>query len=104
MRILYNSKDLKFKKPFGCVRENENIEINIHIPKSVETIKVSIVFKNDNDVCKQVELVKQDEYEMYEIYNASFSMNKADLYFYYFKIDAKYSSFSFCSAQPIWVG
>ncbi len=94
MRILFDSKDLKFKKPFGCVKENQNIEINIHIPKTVETITVTLVLKNDNGVYKEVILNKSDSYDLYEIFGCNFKIENADLYFYYFKIQAVGSSFS----------
>jgi len=94
MRILYDSKDLKFKNPFGCVKVNQNIEINIHIPKSVETLDASVVLKNDDGVYKEFTLIKSSEYDLYEIYNGNISIDKAGLYFYYFKINARYSAFS----------
>lgn len=94
MRILYDSKDLKFKKPFGCVKVNEDMDIFIHIPKSVETINVSVLFKTDSGLYKEFSLAKTGEYDLYDIYGGTFSIEDAGLYFYFFKIEAKYSTFS----------
>ncbi len=94
MRILYDSKDLKFKKPFGCVKEKEDMDISIHIPKSVETISVTMLFKTDFGVYKEFSLNKSGEYELYDIYSGTFSIDDVGLYFYFFKIEAKHSAFS----------
>ena len=93
MRILYNSKDLKFKKPFGCVRENENCEISVHIPVTVNTLSVRLVLTDDCGLCEKFEFAKSGQYEMYEIFTCNFSIEKTGLYFYYFEIDGKESSF-----------
>lgn len=93
MRILYNSKDSKFKKPFGCVRENENCEISVHIPVTVNTLSVRLVLTDDCGLCEKFDFAKSGQYEMYEIFTCNFSIKKTGLYFYYFEIDGKESSF-----------
>ena len=37
MRILYDSKNLKYKSPFGCIKEGENCRISIDIPQNCQT-------------------------------------------------------------------
>ena len=58
MRILYDSKDLKFKKPFGCVCENQSCEISVHIPVTVNTLSVRLVLTDDCGLCEKFEFVK----------------------------------------------
>lgn len=94
MRILYDSKNSKFKTPFGCVKENETVNMSIHIPKPVKTSSVSVCLTDDNGVYGTFPLKLSGEYDMYEIYSGTFSIEKAGLYFYCFKITGEQSSFS----------
>ncbi len=94
MRILYDSKNSKFKTPFGCVKEKETVNISIHIPKPVKTSSVSVCLTDDNGVYGIFPLKLSGEYDMYEIYSGTFSIEKAGLYFYCFKITGEQSSFS----------
>ena len=36
MRILYNSKDLQFKDPFGTLTPGETCTLHIHIPANLQ--------------------------------------------------------------------
>ena len=46
MRILYDSKNLKFKSPFGPLKQNESCSIAVLIPQHCKTTSVYLVFKN----------------------------------------------------------
>ena len=95
MRILYNSKDAKFKSPFGTLTEGENCRISVHIPCSCRTVSVQLVFLSDDmsEYCffgMNKDVVTDD----YDIYTAEFSLDKAGLYFYYFRITTENEEFS----------
>ena len=87
MRILYDSKKLKFKSPFGCLKTGEECKVNIHIPKHCRTNEVSLeLFKESGGNYAAASLAKSSEYDEYEIYSGSFSINDVGLYFYRFYI------------------
>ena len=48
MRILYDSKSDFHKKPFGCLKRNEDCTITILIPVPCETEKVFLVIKKED--------------------------------------------------------
>lgn len=93
MRILYDSKNTKFKKPFGCVCEHENVEISIHIPTAVNTLSVRLVLTDDCGFCDSYEFSKSEQYDLYDIYTCNFRIKKPGLYFYYFEINSVNSDF-----------
>lgn len=95
MRILYDSKDKKFKTKFGTLRENEGCTINVHIPKSVRTVNARLVFNRENGEMYSVfSMFKTDEYDSYDIYSCTFSFAERGLYFYYFIIKTENEEFS----------
>ena len=95
MRILYDSKDKKFKTKFGTLRENEGCTINVYIPKSVPTVNVKLVFNRENgEMYSLYSMIKTDEYENYDIYSCTFSIAERGLYFYYFVIKTENEEFS----------
>ena len=85
MRIHFDSKNQKFKTPFGTLLEDEECNINIHIPKSCKTVGVKLIFNEENGApSASFSLKKSGEYDTHEIYSCSFSMPFSGLYFYYF--------------------
>ena len=44
MRILFDSKDLSYKDPFGTLTPGQSCTFNIHIPASVGTTAVKCIF------------------------------------------------------------
>ncbi len=94
MRILFDSKNPVYKKPFGCVRQGQQCEINIHIPKSCNTQRVVLKLEREDGFQKEAVLVKLCEENMYEYYGESFSLEECGLYFYWFEITTTESSFN----------
>lgn len=87
MRILYDSKKLKFKSPFGCLKTGEECKVNIHIPKHCRTKEVRLeIFEESGGNYAAACLIKSSEYDEYEIYSGCFSINDLGLYFYRFYI------------------
>lgn len=94
MRILYDSKNTNFKRPFGPLKEGQECEINIHIPVSCKTKTVSLqLFEENGGEKAAFSLCKQSEYEYYEIYSCRFCLNEAGLYFYRFFIQTENEQF-----------
>lgn len=95
MRILYNSKDIAFKTPFGTLTEGQACRISLHIPKSCLTEKAELVFLRENKREYRIfDMELSGGNEDYDIYSVTFSLSDPDLYFYYFRITTKNECFS----------
>lgn len=95
MRILYDSKNLKFKSPFGTLKQNESCSIAVLVPQHCKTTSVYIKLKTAE--LKEAfcfKLYKEKEENDYEIYRCNFSIDKAGLYFYCFYIESEISNFN----------
>ena len=109
MRILYDSKSLVYKKPFGVLKEGEKCEISIDIPKHCKTLEVFIEFFVEQE--KVFEFALSDKIELcenYERWSGSFNITAPNLYFYRFFIKTQESDFplykeGFCDTN-IWKG
>ena len=94
MRILFDSKQAKFKTPFGTLNPMEECTLHIHIPATVGTTAVTcVVEREDGSFCKYVPFRFLEAKGAYEIYRASFSFQETGLFFYYFRIDTRTGSF-----------
>ena len=94
MRILFDSKQLQYKTPFGTLVPGQECILNIHIPAAVQATKVECVFDSDDGAHG---FVVPFEFKMkkgaYEIYQAKFAMKDTGLYFYHFYITHRSGGF-----------
>ena len=94
MRILYDSRSLTCKKPFGVLRADELCTIHIQIPKGLETRFVQLVVEREGGS-------EPAEYPFswaggdgdYDTFKCDFSLPCKGLYFYWFRITAKEGPF-----------
>ena len=94
MRILYDSKQLAHKDPFGTLTPGQKCKINIHIPTSVQaTVVTCNLALEDGQPLKTVKLEYRMKKGPYEIYTGEFSLEETGLYFYFFHITHKNGSF-----------
>ena len=94
MRILFDSKQLMYKDPFGTLAPGQKCTLNIHIPSSVQTTAVECVInREDGKPAQTVPLTYHMKQGAYEIFRGCFSMEDRGLYFYYFKITTRTGSF-----------
>ena len=94
MRILFNSKLLQFKDPFGTLLPEQNCTLHIHIPSSVQAVRVECRFSGpDGDPALTVPMEKQSKMGAYDIFRGDFSFAQPGLYFYYFHITKPDGSF-----------
>lgn len=95
MRILYDSKNLQFKSPFGCLTEGQSCSINIHIPKSCATVAVRLmVNREDGSEYASFSMERSGEAGDYDVFSCCFSLTRNGLYFYYFRITTEREVFS----------
>ena len=94
MRILFDSKKLIYKDPFGCLVPQQTCRLHIHIPATVETSAVSCVFQKENGApYMQTELTLLEQRGMYQVWAGEFFLKDTGLYFYYFRITGKTGTF-----------
>lgn len=94
MRILYDSKNIKYKKPFGCLCEGQECTMRLDIPSNCEAIDAWILMSDAHtgDVTK-VTLVHELTQNDYDVFTGKFRLDNAGLYFYKFVIHTKESDF-----------
>ena len=94
MRILYDSKNLAYKDPFGTLLPGQTCTQHIHIPTAVQAVRVYCCLTNeDGTVAGEWLLTREERRNMYDIFSGSFSLAQPGLYFYYFRIETKNGAF-----------
>ncbi len=94
MRILYDSKQLIHKDPFGTLTPGQKCKINIHIPTSVQATKVTChITREDGQPLETIQLEFRMRKNAYEIYTGEFSFQETGLFFYFFHIAHKTGAF-----------
>ena len=94
MRILFDSKKLQFKTPFGTLTPEQNCTLHIHIPTSVGAVKAECVLTRDEDGRSIVApMFPKSAHDGYTVFCGDFSLPETGLYFYYFRIYKPEGSF-----------
>jgi len=94
MRILYDSKQLTFKAPFGTLTPGQECTLHIHIPSEIASTKAECVFCNEDGSVSHTEpFTFEKKKGAYDIWVCSFSLSAPALYFYHFLITAKSGTF-----------
>jgi glycosidase len=94
MRILFDSKLLTFKTPFGCLTPGQECTLHIHIPASVQATAVTVLLSYEHGEtaqCIPMELLNKQG--PYDIFRGTFSIPYEGLYFYYFRIENRHGAF-----------
>ena len=75
MRILYDSKQLKFKKPFGTLVPGQDCTLHVHVPASVRATSVTCELLYENHTAAQsVALSKVDTQGPYQIFGGTLTL------------------------------
>ena len=94
MRILFDSKQTQFKSPFGTLTPGQECTLNIHIPSSVQTTKVTCLLNyEDGSRAQEINLEYRMKKGAYDIFQGKFSIPYRGLYFYYFYITTRTGGF-----------
>ena len=86
MAILYDSKMIEHKDPFGCVKQDELCSLCIHIPRRHAAKAVYICIESHHGFYAEYPMEWSDLEDGYDYYSGGFSLEYCDLYYYYFKI------------------
>ena len=93
MRILFNSKQLPFKNPFGTLVPGQTCTLCVHIPVSVQTTAVECRFRRIDGMELTVPMQEKTTHEPYEHWQGQFSFSQTGLYYYYFYITTRTGGF-----------
>ena len=94
MRILFDSKKIEYKDPFGTLVPGQGCRLRIHIPASVGTKKVECILQEENGAfCKTAALSSLDEKGAYQRFEGTLTLDRPGLYFYWFRIYKENGSF-----------
>lgn len=94
MRILFNSKIDRFKRPFGTLNPAQDCTLHLHVPQSVQTTGVWIVLQSeDGRELRRVPMALATTDGPYEIYEGTFRLDECGLYFYYFFLTTRTTDF-----------
>ncbi len=94
MRILYNSREPRFKTPFGTLLPDQICTLHIHVPQSVQaTSVVCELLYEDQLPAWQCVMQSRNVQGAYQIFEGSFSIKEPGLYFYFFRIHTPQGSF-----------
>ena len=95
MRILFCSRDPRYKNPTGTLTPGEDCRLRLDIPASCQTREVSCQFEQENGrPAFSAALALSRTEGPYEIYEGSFRIPEPGLLFYYFRITTANESFS----------
>ena len=94
MRILFDSKQLQYKNPFGTLVPNQICTLNIHVPSSVQAKAVTCILNYEHgETAQTFTLNFQKKKGPYDIFQGTFSIPYTGLYFYYFRVEQESGSF-----------
>ena len=94
MRILYNSKELQYKDPFGTLIPGQVCTLQIQIPATVGTTAVECLFQQeDGSFAFSVSMELDSVSGPYQRFRGCFSFNAPGLFFYYFRITGNTGTF-----------
>ncbi len=95
LRILYDSKNTEYKKPFGALKKNEQCRITVKIPSECKTVQCFLCAKNaNNGKSTEFDLKLEKCENLYDIYSVNFSLSEIGLYYYHFRIITEWSEFT----------
>ena len=94
MRILYDSKKLCHKAPFGTLTPGQTCDLQIHVPMTVGAVRVDCcIGTREGEKVLTVPMTLSEQRGAYGVYRGSFSLEKCGLYFYFFRVHKTDSSF-----------
>ncbi len=94
MRILFDSKQLIHKDPFGTLVPKQSCTLRIHIPSEVQASQVTCLFQRpDGSHALTAALTYQMKKGAYDIFGGKFELEHTGLYFYHFHVGNRNGGF-----------
>lgn len=94
LRILYNSRDLSYKDPFGTITPGQPCTLRMQIPQHCQTRQALCrLLREDGTLLTEVPMNRQAVQPPYETWTCQFTLEPG-LYFYFFRITTPNETFS----------
>ena len=94
MRILFDSKKLIHKDPFGTLLPGQLCTLHIHVPSTVGAQKVECCISHQDGSAAQTVLMESVEQRgAYTVFRGTFSLEAPGLFFYFFRVHKADSCF-----------
>ena len=94
MRILYDSKLVQYKTPFGTLIPGQECTLHIHVPATVQAASVTCeLLYDDQSPAQSISMELDSKKGAYDIIKGTFSIPVPALYFYFFRINKSQGSF-----------
>ena len=87
MMVLFDSRSLLFKRPFGCAKEGETLTLNIYVKDAEEDGAFFLIEKDGGNIA-DIPMYFLKEQEGYRVYSLQHRMTETGLYFYHFALTA----------------
>ena len=95
MRILFDSKDRRFKDPFGTLTPGKTCRMTVHIPSGIRPEALLLVLeREDGSEYARLSGERDGTEGAYDLFSVRFSLEDAGLYFYYFRITTRGEDFA----------
>ncbi|MBQ3866692.1 MAG: glycoside hydrolase family 13 protein [Clostridia bacterium] len=95
MRILFDSKDTRFKEPFGTLTPGQICRLSVSVPMDIKPKEMLLVLENeDGGEYARIHAKPDGKDGPYLIFSVRFALPEAGLYFYYFRIETENERFS----------
>lgn len=84
--LLFNSRDTKYKQPFGAVATTQRVNIYFPVKKTFNADRVVMILRR-NDHNESFELTKEYSENSYDMFSLEFAIEREGTYFYRFEIN-----------------
>ncbi len=94
MRILYNSKLLTYKRPFGTLSLGQSCTLRVDVPSSVGATHITVIFTHENgSAAWENGLHYSHQAEGYDLFEGEVRCPGCGLYYYYFYVHTRSGGF-----------
>ncbi len=91
MHTIFNSRDLKYKTPFGAIKYGESVTLSLHVPFEYVCEIPCVVFCADGHEPQLFEMQRIEDTKKAQVFKCTIRPERVGLYFYYFDL---YSEFN----------
>lgn len=84
--LLYDSRKLEYKAPFGAVKTHQGVTINFPVNRSVNVTGVFVIIRKE-DLSRRINLPFSHEKDGYNVFSTTFSLEEAGIHYYRFEIE-----------------
>ena len=95
MRILFDSKDKRFKEPFGTLVPGQSCRMSVLLPAEIKTESLTLILAREDgtEYCRYAGQPDGGEGD-YDRFTVRFAPEEKGLYFYYFRVTTAHESFA----------